>query len=118
MFIQYLPCIKVLVKGNHDHKSRQWYYEHGWDFVCKQFYDVFFGKRVLFSHEPKQNQIRPDGTKMYDYNIHGHLHEDGHRDEEFEKFYDRSFNKLISIEDTGYRPLLLHNLIESYENKE
>ena len=28
---------RVLVKGNHDHKSYGWYLSHGWDFVCESF---------------------------------------------------------------------------------
>ena len=29
----------ILVRGNHDGKSNNFYREHGWDFVCREFKD-------------------------------------------------------------------------------
>jgi len=110
-YIKPLKCKKILIKGNHDHKSRSWYLNHGRDWVCKQMYDVYFGKRILFSHVPKPYQDR------YDYNIHGHLHDKSHRILEFIDFYDYSFNKLISIEKSGYEPVNLRTFIEKLNEK-
>src|SRR6056297_2346337 len=40
------PYTKILVRGNHDGKSNNWYLNHGWDFVCEQFKDTYFGKSI------------------------------------------------------------------------
>lgn len=66
-FIVPLPCRKILVRGNHDRKSNNWYLKHGWDFVCRSFQDKYFGVNILFSHRPKS-------TAGCDLNIHGHFH--------------------------------------------
>lgn len=105
-YIKPLKCKKILIKGNHDGKSVSWYLNHGWDWVCKQMYDVYFGERILFSHVPKPKQDR------YDFNIHGHLHEGIHRHSEVSEFYNKKFNKLIALENDGYNPISLKSFIE------
>ena len=98
---------KILVKGNHDHKSNSWYYRNGWDFVCDSFSLNYGGKRILFSHKPKQI------SKSFDLNIHGHFHTMDRPDriEEFQGEYDVKFHKLISLENNGYRLTNLDSLI-------
>lgn len=61
---------KILVRGNHDHKSNNWYLSHGWDFVCDTFSATLFGRSILFSHEPVDISNRYD----IDFNVHGHCH--------------------------------------------
>lgn len=58
---------KILVLGNHDRKSLEWYYKHGWDVVCNEFHMRRFGLRMVFTHCPID--IPHDSV-----NIHGHLH--------------------------------------------
>jgi calcineurin-like phosphoesterase family protein len=100
----------VLAKGNHDRQSNSWYLNHGWDFVCEQFQDVYFGKRIVFSHKPV-----PNGD--WDYNLHGHFHNNQHRSEpELLKIYTKK-HKLFSIEDTKYKPVLLDTIIKK-QNEE
>jgi len=94
--IKPLKCKKILVKGNHDHKSNSWYLRHSWDFVCEGFIDTLFGKKILFSHEPTFNV----GCHL---NIHGHLH---NKPVEFSDFY-----KLYSAENEKYRPVNLEKFI-------
>lgn len=98
-----LNCLHILVKGNHDHKSDSWYYEHGWDFVCDEYTNKNFGKHILFSHEPR---TRREGV---DVNIHGHFHNNYHRamEEGFKEMYDPNFHKKLAIEETDYKPVLL-----------
>lgn len=98
--IKPLPCKKILIKGNHDNKSYNWYMEHGWDFVCENFVGKYFGKVVLFSHEPQTW----DGK--FEINLHGHLHNCEHR-----KAAKLTFNKLISLENDGYRLQSLKKII-------
>lgn len=103
--IQPLPCKKILVRGNHDGKSNNWYYNHGWDFVCRQFVDKFFGKRVLFSHIPQADRM---GTEI---NLHGHSHGTAHRDDEFYQFYDNDYHKELALENNDYKLFDLEKLI-------
>jgi len=113
-----LKCKKILVKGNHDRKSDNWYLEHGWDFVCYKFQNNFFGKRILFSHIPSKD----DGE--FDINIHGHFHNNLHRllegkfvvDGEKERNQEdllklTNKHKLLAIENTNYKPVLLEKFI-------
>lgn len=76
-FIQPLKCKKWLARGNHDNKSNGWYLNHGWDFVSETFVDEYFGKRIIFSHKPINF-----GDAPLDFNVHGHLHNNTHRQDE------------------------------------
>jgi calcineurin-like phosphoesterase family protein len=113
-----IDCKKVLVRGNHDKKSDNWYMTHGWDFVCDNFSTTFLGKKILFSHMPRPVQL-------YDFNIHGHFHNDLHRlldrqwvvpdEEERNKEVLETLTKNhinISIEETNYKPVLLDTIIK------
>lgn len=104
--ISQLRYKKVLVKGNHDNKSNHWYLQHGWDFVCEQFVDTYFGKKLLFSHVP----IKDNG---FDLNIHGHFHT-LEREEYIDEFHTilNYKHKLVSLEGSGYKPILLERLIK------
>lgn len=42
---------KILVRGNHDHPSRQMM-SHGFDFACEQMEMMIAGERVTISHYP------------------------------------------------------------------
>lgn len=113
---------KILVKGNHDHKSSSWYRKNGWDFVCKEFKDTLFGKNILFSHKP-----RPwDGE--YDINIHGHFHNslprllagewkvDGEKErneQDLVSYLDKGEHKLLALEYEGYKPIKLDKFINN-----
>gem|GEM_PF-1308717 len=98
-----LPGRKVLIKGNHDKKSAQWYMNNGFEFYCETFSWQMFGYQLLFSHEPVF-------SGNFDLNIHGHLHGAAHRD------YPKSERHLLlSLEDSGYRPHLLKTILQSWE---
>lgn len=87
VFFARLPKItSVLVRGNHDKKTDNWYLRNGWSFVC----DSFCSKGFIFSHRPI-DEIN---------NIHGHQHN---------KFnYDS--NILISLELNKYKPILFDKI--------
>ena len=116
-FMARTPSKKILIRGNHDRKSDSWYLNNGWDFVCEQFRNTYFGKDILFSHCPK-----PDIG--YDINIHGHFHNQLPRllkgewavdDEEKRNHYDlKALNpksKLLALEETNYQPVNLEKFI-------
>ena len=105
-YIMPLECKKWLVRGNHDRKSNSWYMSHGWDFVGRQVKDVYFGKKILFSHKPKID----DG--WYDLNIHGHFHNSHHRDQEPDLLAIKNDkHKLLAIEH-HYQPVSLQKFIK------
>ena len=98
---------KILVRGNHDSKSDSWYYDHGWDFVCREFRNEYFGQRILFTHKPTPLD------EHVDFNIHGHMHGNKHRhDDETGKWY--SINHIdLAPEIRDYKPVNLEKLLAS-----
>lgn len=107
--ISLIPCRKVLVMGNHDSKSWSWYMEHGWDFVCDSFRLKYAGKIIHFSHKPEPW----DG--VWEINVHGHLHNLGHRDNEFKDL--KQWHRLYSPELMGYKPIELADFVQKYYRK-
>lgn len=103
-FIRPLKCRKILVKGNHDHKSLSWYMEHGWDFACEAFSMDYAGKHLFFTHIP---DMVTEGT----INIHGHLHNVEHRS--YPIFYNPEIHYLVSLEKQGYKAQRLDTFIQS-----
>ena len=63
---------------------------------------MYFGVKVLFSHKPRAW----DG--IFDINIHGHLHDLGHRPGE----RGTRINNLISLEFMGYELISLKSILE------
>ncbi len=97
----------VLVRGNHDKKSHQWYAEHAFDFVCDGLELLFQGHYLHLTHRP----ARPQGNSTY--NIHGHTHGNLHRAEECTDFYDADkYHIDVSPEVVGYAPLRLDFLMK------
>jgi calcineurin-like phosphoesterase family protein len=78
-FIEACNGAKVwLIKGNHDKHSNSWWLDRGFDFVAESFMMERHGKRVLFTHKPQPK------ADSYDIGVHGHLHNTGHRDMEYQ----------------------------------
>lgn len=94
---------KVLVRGNHDHRSSSWYYDRGFVFVCDTFSLNIFGKHILFTYRP----CFDERLNYCDINIHGHVHEKNRCDYEAT---DKHF--LFSMESENYKPLLLKYILE------
>ncbi len=88
-----LPGRKVLIRGNHDDKSIEYYMDAGFVFVCDSFEMKVEGVRVLFSHRPKVGHHA-------DINIHGHFH-DLHRNDKTRLYLP------LSIEHMGYVPIAM-----------
>lgn len=100
---------RILVLGNHDKKSKQWYMQNGWDFVCDGFEMIFHGHYLHFTHRP----ARPQGNNTF--NIHGHTHGNMHREEEYCDFYSTEYHKDISPELVGYKPIRLDTFIKGFK---
>ena len=105
-FIEPTKAKKILVRGNHDKRSNNWYLRHGWDFVCTTITDKFFNTEVLLSHRP----MRDNG---YELNIHAHLHNLGHRDGEY-LLTKNEKQILYAVEDYDYIPMTIEFLINKW----
>lgn len=90
---------KLLVKGNHDEKSNQWYVDCGF----KKVYDmpVLFQDFFLLSHKPLE-WLDQEGVFG---NFHGHIHND-HR---YLHITQRSYN--VSVEINNYTPVLFEDMV-------
>lgn len=95
----------ILIRGNHDNKSLNWYSERGWDFVCDGLELLYMGHYLHLTHRP----ARPQGNTTW--NIHGHTHGNLHRLEEYTDFYSKDYHIDISPEIIGFKPILLKTLV-------
>lgn len=66
---------KILIKGNHDTKSRHFYLDCGFEEVCGQKMLLGAGGKIIFlSHRPES---RPLDGGIYDLHFFGHVHTKG-----------------------------------------
>lgn len=100
---------KILVLGNHDRKSINWFLDHGWDFACDRFDLDILGRKIAFSHVPLSDE------DSFDLNIHGHCHNNGTD----YVFHGSSGKKhyLISLEETNYQPVCLTTILKNYDRQ-
>lgn len=102
-----LPGIKILVKGNHDNKSDEWYRDNGF-LIVKE--DMTFSSTkgdIVLSHIPVPI------TEDIFMNIHGHFHDNDHRNREPEivAMYDTNKHYNLALEHTDYKPVLITDII-------
>jgi calcineurin-like phosphoesterase family protein len=95
-------AIKILIRGNHDRQSDNWYMNKGFNFVCDQ---LVLGD-ILLSHIP---QPIPKGIRV---NVHGHFHSNSFEkcfacEPHLKEFYDPKVHKLLAMEYTDYKPVIL-----------
>lgn len=119
-FFKRIPNVKrILILGNHDKQSKNWYLRNGWDFVCEEFSNNYFGKYITFSHLPL--------LSVQNINIHGHYHNnlkrlleqkyvvEGEKERNDKDFalekYNPTLHRLLSIEDENYKPILLEEFL-------
>ena len=88
-------------------KSNNWYLDRGWNFVCREFKDKYFGQRIVFTHQP-QRYVKKDHV-----NIHGHLHDNKNP---HHKIWKLNKHILISLEETDYKLTNLKTLITNFNN--
>lgn len=103
------PNTRILVRGNHDKKSIEWYYNHGWTTVVDGMELVYMGRYLHLTHRP----ARPQGNNTW--NIHGHTHGNMHRSEEYCDFYSKDYHIDLSPELVGYKPIRLDTLLKKYK---
>lgn len=84
---------KMLIRGNHDNWSDEFYRDSGFYYVSR--YPIVWNNFYLLSHAPMQLSE----TTPY-FNYYGHVHDDV-------KYIDTATSKCVCVERTGYRPLFL-----------
>ena len=84
---------KILIRGNHDNWTDQFYREAGFDYVSR--YPIVWNDFYLLSHAP----LQLSETTPY-FNFYGHVHTD-------EKYQDAATSRCVCVERIGYRPLFL-----------
>ena len=62
---------KILIRGNHDSKSKSFYLDCGFEEVLNNKIENIEGLVVYFSHRPES---RPGDGSKYDIHIYGHVH--------------------------------------------
>ena len=102
--IKSLPGRKILVMGNHDKKSAQWYMENGFEVACNHFMLRYGGFDMVFTHKPWVNH-------PYDVNIHGHYHNN------FNPVIYKEHPELycISMEVLNYAPMSMNRLVRELQ---
>ncbi len=84
---------KILIMGNHDNWNESFYREIGFHTVSR--FPILYDNYYLLSHAPLVlSESTPYG------NIYGHVHND-------ERYRDTSNTMCVSVERTGYRPVML-----------
>lgn len=91
---------KILLMGNHDRKTQNWYSRNGFSFVA----DMIVIGDIMFSHKPIQTL--PTGVRL---NVHGHWHNDEHHRRP--DWYSESTHRLLSVEVTKYKPVKLEEFV-------
>ena len=91
--IQKLNGKKILIMGNHDNYSEQFYRDAGFHTVSR--FPIIYDNFYMLSHAP----LQLTETTCY-FNCYGHVHNDN-------KFVDNATSRCYSVERTGYRPVLL-----------
>lgn len=74
IFLEHLNGYKIIVKGNHDHKSLKALREIGWDDCSKKprrLWSEYFGQ-ILLSHRPIKDEAQLSNC---DWNFHAHTHQ-------------------------------------------
>lgn len=96
---------KILIRGNHDGKSKDWYLEHDFDEVYPSLYFFCPGHCILLSHTPA-----PIPGVEYDLHFYGHVHGNGHRGQ-----YPTAARNgaCVCVERWGYAPVALETLLEA-----
>lgn len=99
---------KYLILGNHDDRSETWYKKLGFTIIPNSYYSYSnkYGewKYVLFTHVPTE---LPETW----LNIHGHLHNNSHREHPLAKNHID-----IGVDAFNFTPVRLYKILNLWEN--
>lgn len=105
---------KILIRGNHDNKSYNWYYNNGWDSVSEVMRMRLFGKEIVFSHMPiLAENIENIPYLKTDINIHGHLHGNGKYSHRAIEGYEAGFHYDCAVDTHDLKPISLEKILST-----
>lgn len=103
---------KILIRGNHDGHSKDWYLERGFAEVYPSLTLYAKGKRILLTHTPAP-------VPGFDYDLHffGHVHDKAHHGE-YEGTYPTIARNgaCLCVERWNYYPVELERLLQLCAN--
>ena len=101
---------KILVCGNHDRKTKNFYETNGIAFCCDKVMRIVQKQKILFVHKPQH--IVPSDLENNNIIVHGHLHNKGC----FQKYNEETGTLIlnVSVEQINYTPLNLNKIVEMY----
>lgn len=94
-----LPGKKILIRGNHDHQTNEWYLDAGFTNVT----DWMLEDEILFIHKPATS-MNPDTLSVFEQLnpglvVHGHIHSKGRViPGHFNVAWDRHY-RMINLEE-------------------
>jgi calcineurin-like phosphoesterase family protein len=110
-YIKPMPGRKILIKGNHDKERDSWYLAHGWDEVCEELSLTaeVNGRhsRILLTHIPV-----PIKNNAFDFNVHGHFHNDSHRANNPKYDFLGPKHRLLALECVEYKMIRFIDFLE------
>lgn len=111
---------KILIKGNHDTKSDEFFKKAGFEYVYQGALTLN-EEKILLSHKPIKDSEVPDGY----INIHGHIHNKMLNEvnpitnemEYPEELYSKNSHINVSVGMINYKPISWKELLDMVENK-
>lgn len=100
--IPQLNGCKILIKGNHDRKSNQFFLDCGFQAIYHTYMFSYNGKQIFLSHTPES---RPGQNQPYDLHLFGHIHS---------KVFPSSVyhnGACMCVERWGYQPIDIDTII-------
>ena len=100
----------ILIRGNHDKESMQWYMSHGFQFCCDRLEVKYRGKGLIFTHEPLW--IEDNSPNII--NIHGHIHSELRNNELGFNIIGQRYRRYrnVTVDHLGFVPISLDELIK------
>lgn len=98
---------KILVKGNHDCHSNQWFLDAGFDEVGRRYIINYDSKVILCTHNPSNIPMELIGK--YDLHFYGHVHGKGNVPGVYPT-YARN-GACLCVERHNYKPIDLDTII-------
>ena len=111
---------KILIRGNHDKKSEEFFRKVGFGFVPENPLKLS-SKRLILSHKPLKDTEIPDGY----VNVHGHIHNNSlnkanpttNEVEYPEDLYSEKLHINVSADAIGFKPISLEGVLKKIEER-
>ena len=111
---------KILIRGNHDKKSEEFFRKVGFGFVPENPLKLS-SKRLILSHKPLKDTEIPDGY----VNVHGHIHNNSlhkanlttNEIEYPEDLYSEKLHINVSADAIGFKPISLEEVLKKIEER-